>query len=367
MVDQSVTASLARVPAPKLAPGSKRARLSPAARLALKLKLKVVSVDDLTWSRRRRGKVFGYLDDSGQLIRDRAIVDRLAALAVPPAYEEVRYAPDPNAHLQAIGRDAAGRLQYRYHSEWDKIRELRKTRHLARLIEALPRIRRSVAQHLSGDEPTREFAFAAVVELVARTAIRPGSESYARIRGTRGATTLLKSNVAIEGDALALCFRGKGGKQIRKETDAARLIHAVQVLSKLPGRRLFQYRTDDGEVCAVKTAQVNEFLREIAGTRISLKDLRTLLASAAVMESLARVRPAESARARKRQVLEAVREAAEELANTPAICRRSYVHDSVVSAFENGLLERFATTLKSCRSSAKREQVLAQVVMTASS
>ena len=127
---------------------------------------------------------------------------RLASLAVPPAYEDVLYAADPNAHIQAIGRDAAGRLQYRYHPEWQSVRETRKARRLARLAEALPHIRRSIGHHLAGNEPTRGFTLSAIIELVARSAIRPGSEQYARLRGTRGAATLLKSNVSVYGETV---------------------------------------------------------------------------------------------------------------------------------------------------------------------
>ena len=134
---------------------------------------------------------------------------------------------------------------------------------------------------------------------MARTAIRPGSESYAKLNGTRGATTLHKSNVAIEDDCVVLAFRAKGGKQVRKECDASRLVAALRVLMELPGTRLFQYRDEGGAMRQVSTTQVNAFLREIAGIRISLKDFRTLMASAAVMESLSRVAPAESARARR--------------------------------------------------------------------
>lgn len=336
-----------------------------ARRAAQRAGLTIVGRDDLTLSRRRRGTAFGYVDAKGRAIAKGPVLRRLKRLAMPPAYEDVRYAADPTAHLQAIGRDAAGRWQYRYHPDWERVRELRKAKRLARLVDALPRIRRAVARQLALREPTREFALAAVIELVGRTAIRPGHEAYAKIRGTRGATTLLKSNVAVSGDCAILTFKGKGGKRIQKECRAARLVHAVKLLQKLPGNRLFQYRDESGALCRVSATQVNAYLREIAGTNISLKDLRTLLASAAVMESLARVTPAPSARARKRQVLEAVRAAADELANTPAICRRSYVHETVVTAFEKGLLERFAATLKSCRSPAARETALAQVVATA--
>jgi DNA topoisomerase-1 len=345
---------------------SDKPRWSPAVvKLARRLKLRLTSIDELVWTRRRAGKGFCYLSETGRRLREKEVLARLSSLAVPPANDDVRYATDASAHLQAVGRDAAGRLQYRYHADWDKLRELRKASRLARMVEALPKVRRKVAKILSAGSPSRDFALAAVIELVARTAIRPGNESYTRVHGTRGATTLLKSNVTIEGECVVLSFRAKGGKQVQKECDAERLVHAVSVLKSLPGRRLFQYRDDQGQIRNVSSAQVNAFLREVAGTAISLKDFRTLLASAAVMESLARVQPADSERKRRKQVLDAIRKTAEELANTPAICRKSYVHETVVTAFEKGILEKFSGTLKSCRSDGGREKVLAQIIAAA--
>lgn len=334
-------------------------------KLAKKLGLTLCHQSALSIRRVKRGTGFSFLAADGRAIRKKTVIARLNALAVPPAYMEVRYSSDAMTHLQAVGRDAAGRLQYRYHSDWEKVREARKARRLAKFVDALPMVRRAVARHLSGNEACKEFALAAVIELIARTAIRPGNESYARIHGTRGATTLLKSHVSIEDDCIVLSFRGKGNKSVRKECDALRLVRAIEVLRALPGRRLFQYRDDEGQIRPVNSSQVNQFLRELAGINISLKDFRTLMASAAVLESLSRVVPAESARGRRRQVLEAVRAAADELTNTPAICRKSYVHETIVSAFEDGLLERFSSTLKGCRSPARREQVLAKVVATA--
>ena len=339
-------------------------RLSPARAVARRLGLRYVEQDELTWRRARRGKGFAYLREDGSVIRHTLTICRLAALAVPPAYDDVRYAADAAAHLQATGRDAAGRLQYRYHPEWQKVRETRKARRLLRLAEALPKIRRSVAQHLAGSEPTRELAFAAVIELIARSAIRPGNDDYTKKHRSRGATTLLKSHVSVAGAALRLTFRGKGNKLVQKEVIAPRLAAAIVVLQQLPGRRLFQYRDDRGAIQTVKSAQVNQFLREIAGAKISLKDFRTLLASVAALDALARTTPAASARKRRAQVLNAVRATAKQLANTPAICRKSYVHEAVVTAFEDGVLERFAATLRGCRSQARREQVLAHVIAT---
>jgi DNA topoisomerase-1 len=333
--------------------------------LAQELGLKLGDQNELTIRRIKRGKNYSFVRANGTPIRHVGTIKRLNSMAVPPAYEEVRYSPDPASHLQAVGRDAAGRLQYRYHADWEKVREQRKAHRLARLVAALPKIRRNVSLHLSGDEATREFALAAVIELIARTAIRPGSESYARLSGTRGASTLLKSNVTVEDDCIVLTFKAKGGKAVRKECDAAKLVRAIGILRGVPGKRMFQYRDDAGNIRVVNATQVNEFLREIAGIKISLKDFRTLMASAVVLESLSRISPAASAHGRKRQVLEAVRAAADELSNTPAICRKSYVHDTIVTAFEDGILERFAATMKGYRSQSKREQLLAQVVATA--
>ena len=333
--------------------------------LAGELGLTLGDQNELTIRRIKRGKNYSFIRANGTAIRHVGTIRRLNRMAVPPAYQEVRYSPDPNSHLQAVGRDAAGRLQYRYHADWEKVREQRKAHRLAKLVAALPKIRRNVNMHLAGDQPTREFALSAVIELIARTAIRPGNESYARLNGTRGATTLLKSNVTLDGECFVLSFKAKGGKAVRKECDAAKLVRAIPILRQLPGKRLFQYRDASGTVRTVSTTTVNGFLREIAGIKISLKDFRTLMASAVVLESLSRISPATSERGRKRQVLEAIRAAADQLSNTPAICRKSYVHDTIVTAFQDGILERFAATMKGYRTQKKREQLLAQVVLAA--
>src|SRR5262249_55022847 len=220
-----------------------------------------------------------------------------------------------------------------YHADWEKIREQRKAQRLLRLVGTLPHIRRAVTLHLGGDEPCREYTLAAAIDLVAASAIRAGSEAYARARGTRGAATLLKSNVTVTGETIRLAFRGKGGKPIEKELQAPRLAAAINRLTRLPGRRLFQYRDADGEIRQIRARDINAFLQTIAGARISLKDFRTLCATARVLDRLARTAPAESERQRKRQVLEAIREAADDLANTPAHCRKSVVAVTRPDAF----------------------------------
>jgi DNA topoisomerase-1 len=333
-----------------------------AARQMKRAGLRHVAAAALSIRRRRCGRGWTYIGPDNRRIDDHATLRRLSRLAVPPAYEDVLYAEDPAAHLQATGRDSEGRLQYRYHPAWENVREERKARRLALLADALPRIHRSLGQHLAASEPTRQFALAAVIALVMQTAIRPGGEAYARLRGTRGAATLLKSNVRICGETITLTFKGKAGKTIFKECTDARLARAMGLLLELRGRRLFQCRAENGELRHVTAREVNAFLREIAGLRISLKDFRTLMASASVFEMLARAEPAANDRKRRKQILAAVRIAAESLANTAAICRKSYVHQNVVTAFEEGALERFADALKRCRSAAGRAQLLSQVM-----
>ena len=328
------------------------------------LGLRRVAPSKLTVERRKCGEGFAYYVDD-KLVRNQVLLKRFRSLAVPPAYHEVRFAVDPRAHIQAIGRDDAGRLQYRYHPHWVQLRESEKSQRLISLVAALPRLRKAVSDVLAIGEPTREFALAAVIELISLSAIRPGNEEYVRRNGSRGASTLLKSNVRISGDQVTLMFRGKSGKDIRKEVTASRLAKAIAVLRTLSGPRLFQYRDETGAIYAVSAGQVNSYLRELAQVDITLKDFRTLCASASVLEVLAKNAPAEKAYNRHKQVVEAVRQAASELVNTPSVARKSYVHEAVVSAFEGDGVEKFARMLKRCRSARQREKLLAAIVTAA--
>lgn len=314
------------------------------ARLAAKngdVRLRRVDVAELAIERRRNGRGFMYVRD-GRRVADERLLHRFKRLAVPPAYEDVRYAESPNAHIQAIGRDSAGRIQYRYHPDWDKRREQRKARRLKELVRLLPKIRRALGRHLRDKELTREFALAAVIDLIALTALRPGSEVYAREHGTRGAATLLKSDVTLRGDRIALKFRGKGGKLIEREVKSRRLAKAIKRLQALPGKRLFQYRTADGAVAVARRRDANDLLHAIASADISLKDFRTLIACARALETLVKIEPKPSDAGRRRQLKECFCAVSEELANTPAICRKSYVHAVVVQSFENGSLQAMA-------------------------
>lgn len=339
-----------------------RERKGSIAELARRAGLVLVDQSTLTLTRRKAGRGFCYLDAAGRPIRDAETRGRLASLAVPPAYTDVRYSADPKSHLQAVGRDAAGRIQYRYHPSWEEVRERRKASRLARFAEALTTIRRAVSRDLGAPPGSRALACAAVIELVTLTAIRAGEEAHARARGTRGATTLLKSNLRPDREQLVLSFRGKGGRRVVCEIADARLQSVVAGLMQLPGRRLFQYRDEDGTVRPMRAGGVNAYLKAIAGVPVSLKDFRTLVASASVLEALAQAEPAASAGKRNAQILAAIRAAADTLKNTPTVCRKSYVLPAVVTAFEDGTLARFAGTLRRCRSPVRRAAILAELI-----
>jgi DNA topoisomerase-1 len=274
------------------------------------------------------------------MINDARVINRLARLAVPPAYVRARYCSNARGHIQAIWRDAAGHRQYRYHDNWETVRGKQRHGRLADLAHALPRIRRGISRQLSRRDPSLKFALAAVLELAWISGLRPGRESYARSNGTRGAATLLKSDVSSKADVVMLSFRAKGGKIMRKTIKAPRLVLALRRLRLLPGPRLFQYRDAKGQIRAVRARQVNEFLRAMSNAPVTLKDFRTLAASVTVVNSLAKSPPARSERRRKAQIREAMQRASFELGNTPAVCRKSYVPAGLVEAFEQGKLQR---------------------------
>ncbi|MDI1286579.1 MAG: DNA topoisomerase IB [Reyranella sp.] len=328
-------------------------------RLARDRGLSLVGAGDLKLRRQRCGRGFRFIGEDGKTIRNKATLARLRSLAVPPAYQNVHFAADPQAHLQAIGEDAAGRTQYRYHPQWQEVLEAAKSERLADLARALPDIQKAVRRRLARRDDSLDYVTAAVVHLVETTALRAGGESYARERGTRGATTLLKSNVQIDGKRLSLRFRAKGSKLVVREVDNRRLAAALERMLALPGCRLFQHRKEDGTVRPVRASDVNAFLREVSGRQISLKDFRTMLASVGVLETLAATKPGTSDRTRRSQVRSAVAAAAEELSNTPTVCRTSYVHDSVVAAFERGALPRL---VKQGSSPAERVATLGRIV-----
>ena len=303
--------------------------------------LRLVTPEALVIRRCRSGRGFRYLDPRGRRIVHEATIKRIRSLAIPPAYEDVLIAGDARAHIQAIGRDEAGRTQYRYHPDWEAVREMRKVDRLDALCAGLPRIRRRVARDLRRPELCRYRVLAAVVALIDRTHIRIGCEDYVHSGRSRGAATLLKSNVEIEGDDVRLAFRGKGGKQIVCGVCSPSLARTIADLKRQPGSRLFRYRDENGRLRTVSAAETNAYLREISGAPISAKDFRTLAATAAAVERLGTIEPAAGVTTRRRQLGVVFREIAAMLGNTPATTRKSYVHRRVVETFDGGKLRSF--------------------------
>jgi DNA topoisomerase-1 len=286
-------------------------------------------------TRRKHGRGFSYRDRSGAVIRDRRTLDRIRALAIPPAWTDVWICPHPNGHVQATGRDARGRKQHRYHPEWHAHRDEAKFGRMIAFAEALPRIRERTDADLRRPGLPREKVLAAVIRLLELTLIRVGNDEYARLNRSFGLTTLRDRHARIDGTAVRFRFRGKGGKMHEVGLRDRRLATIVRRCQELPGQELFQY-DDDGEVRDVASDDVNQYLREISGGDFTAKDFRTWAGTVLAFRALRALQPADDERTQRRNVVEAIRQTAGRLGNTAAVCRRSYVHPAVLEAYLDG-------------------------------
>ena len=301
--------------------------------------LTYVETADLKLRRRRCGNGFGYFNGEGQTVRDKQLKARITQLAIPPGWTEVRIAEDERAHLQAVGRDAEGRLQYRYHPDWQRARAETKGLRLLRLGSALPRLRNAVTKALSTPELTRSKVIAAVVRLIDRALLRPGNEEYAQKSGSRGAATLLKSDVVIKGNKVVFEFEGKGGKRIKREVRDRLLARVAQKLTTLGGRRLFSMPDHNGEPRPITAREVNAFIAEASGSDVTAKDFRTFRASAEALALLTEHTGHKTEKLKKQAIIQAADKASELLVNTRSVARSSYIHPSVIEAYESGKLE----------------------------
>ena len=278
----------------------------------------------------RRGDAFAYRDAGGRRIRDEAELARIRRLAIPPAYSAVWICPLAHGHLQATGRDARGRKQYRYHRDWSRARDEDKFDRLEAFGRALPRVRARVALDLEAcahDGPARRLVLATVVKLLDATCVRVGNDEYARENGSFGLTTLRNRHAAVAGGTLKLAFRGKSGVQHELAVDDPRLAAVVRRCQQLPGQDLFRYRSEDGAVRAIDSADVNQYLSEAAGDRYTAKDFRTWHASVQAFELM---RKASDVPPTKALIKQAVAEVAARLRNTASVCRKSYIHPAVL-------------------------------------
>ena len=288
-------------------------------------------------TRRRVAGGFTYRDPKGKVIRDAAELVRIKALAVPPAWTDVWICPLENGHLQATGRDARRRKQYRYHSRWRRTRDETKYEHMLEFGQALPAIRRRVAADLNLPDLPREKVLAAVVRLMEDTLARVGNPEYASQNNTFGLTTLRNRHVRITRGLIELDFRAKHGIRHVSLVSDRKLARVVKNCRDLPGSELFQYIDEAGERHCIDSADVNEYLREISGRDITAKDFRTWAATNLAVLALA---GQENEKATKKAQIEAIKQVAKRLGNTPAVCRKCYIHPAVMDGYLDGSLRR---------------------------
>lgn len=300
--------------------------------------LTYVSDEEPGYRRRKSGTGFSYLDPSGRRVTDRALLKRIRSLAIPPAWTGVWIGARPHGHLLATGRDARGRKQYIYHPAFRAIREGAKFDRLADFARLLPKIRRAAAAHMSLRGLPREKVLATIVHLLETTLIRIGNADYMRQNKSYGLTTLRTPHVRIEGAELRFEFKGKSGRIWRLSLRDRRIAKVVRACQELPGQQLFQYVDDGGEHRGVTSTDVNAYLREIAGCDVTAKDFRTWAGTVMAALALAEIGLSTGETAARRNVGAAIRRVAERLGNTPAICRKCYVHPDVLDGYLAGVL-----------------------------
>ena len=288
--------------------------------------------------RRRVGRGWCYRDPDGAIIRDAEALARIRSLAIPPAYRDVWICPDPNGHIQASGRDARGRKQYRYHPAWREFRDAAKYERVASFVRALPVLRRRLAADLAMHGLPRDKVLATIVRLMETTFIRIGNPEYARQNKSFGLTTLRNRHARVAGGKVELSFQAKSGIKWQVVVRNRQLVAMVRRLRDLPGQDLFQYVDEDGQRHAIGSVDVNEYLRAASAEEITAKDFRTWAGTYLAVTALAGQEAGEDDAARKHAMLRAIEQVATALGNTPAICRKCYIHPAILDAHMTGSL-----------------------------
>lgn len=299
--------------------------------------LRRVAADEPGYRRRRRGRRFFVVDEQGRVVEDREVLARVARLAIPPAWTDVWICKHDDGHLQAHGRDAGGRKQYRYHPLFRAVRDAAKHGHMRDFCRVLPKLRAQVGTDLACRCLCKEKVVGTVVALIELAHLRVGNDQYTKHNGSYGATTLRKRHARVRGSEIVLSFRGKSGMARAVRLRDARIARVIRQCQALTGTRLFRWR-DGGRTIGVTAADVNAYLHLHAGPRFSAKDFRTWAATIAAAIGLARRPEPASMNARKRVATEVVKEVAQRLGNTPAVCRKSYVHPLLFERYTAGQL-----------------------------
>ncbi len=286
----------------------------------------------------RCGKSFRYLGTDGKPLKDTRHLERIKSLVIPPAWERVWICPSPHGHLQAVGWDAKGRKQYRYHPQYRATRDQAKFSRMIAFGTVLAVIRQRVRQDLERRGLTKEKVLAAVVRLLETTYIRVGNDEYARENESFGLTTMRGRHVRIEGARLLFHFRGKSGKDHTVELTDRRLANIVKQCQELPGYELFQYVNGAGEVCRVDSSDVNQYIRSLCGQDFTAKDFRTWAGTLLAARELFEAGPSGNETESKRVIVAAVKSVAKRLGNRPATCRKYYIHPAILDAYSEGTL-----------------------------
>ncbi|MBM6580116.1 DNA topoisomerase IB [Microvirga sp. BT689] len=288
--------------------------------------------------RKKSGKGFTYVKPDGAKVEDKATLDRIRSLAIPPAYTDVWICAKANGHIQATGRDAKGRKQYRYHPAFREVRESTKYEHMLEFAQGLPAIRKTIDEHMSLRGLPREKVLATVVHLLENTLIRVGNPDYVKQNKSYGLTTLRDPHVKVEGAELRFQFKGKSGKTWKLQVKDRRIARIVKACQDLPGQDLFQYLDENGEQQSISSADVNAYLKEITGRDITAKDFRTWAGTVLAALALMEFEEFDSQAKAKKNIRAAIEKVSSRLGNTPSICRKCYVHPEVFSSYLDGEL-----------------------------
>ncbi len=291
-------------------------------------------------SRQRVGSRFRYVTPQGRTLRDKPELQRIRSLAIPPAWTDVWVCALANGHLQATGRDARGRKQYRYHSRWRTVRDENKYGRILEFAAALPALRKRTAEDLAGPTLSRTKVVAAVVQMLEKTLIRVGNEEYARTNKSFGLTTMQDNHAKVSGSTVRFRFRGKSGKFHDIAFTDARLARIVRRCQELPGRELFQYLDDDGNVQGIGSADVNDYVRDVTGREFTAKDFRTWTGTVLAAQALQEMSEVTSDAQAKRNVVAAIEAVAGLLGNTKSVCRKCYIHPTIIDAYMDRTLTR---------------------------
>jgi DNA topoisomerase-1 len=301
-------------------------------------KLRYINDDIAGFVRQRRGKNFYYLDTKGKLIRDKSHLTRIKSLAIPPAWEQVWISPYANGHLQATGRDAKGRKQYRYHSQWRTVRDEVKYEHMIDFGLHLPMIRQKIDEDLSRPGLSKDKVLATIIYLLENTMIRIGNDEYVKTNKSFGLTTLRNRHVEITGGVVKFKFRGKSKIEHDISLQDARMARIIKRIMHIPGQELFQYVDSEGVRHPVNSTDVNEYLKQITGRDYTAKDFRTWSGTMHAAMALRALEPFDNLTQAKKNVVLAIEAASRKLGNTPSICKKCYVHPYIIESYMAGAM-----------------------------